>query len=82
MEEIILVGDIVSMICNFVIVDSEQVDSIIVVKLEFGDNIYNFGWVDEGVVVKYDFEFINIGIVLLVISDVCFICGCMVVEWL
>ena len=80
-EETTPAGDIASMIRNPVTADSEQVDSTTVAKLEFGDNTHNFGWVDEGAVVKHDFEFTNTGTVPLVISDVRSTCGCTVAEW-
>lgn len=48
----------------------------------FEEEIFDFGEVEEGVVVKYIYYFINMGKMFLIISNVRFICGCIVFSWL
>ncbi|TAH26050.1 MAG: DUF1573 domain-containing protein [Cytophagales bacterium] len=50
-------------------------------KIEFVETAHDFGVIDEGKEVEYDFKFKNTGNLPLVISDAKASCGCTIPEW-
>lgn len=50
-------------------------------QFEFEEIEYDFGTINEGVVVEHEFEFTNIGQAPLVISNVQASCGCTSPDW-
>lgn len=59
----------------------EPKDTVNVAKLQFPEEVFEFGTVDEGEKVDHIFEFTNTGKVPLVISNARGSCGCTVPEW-
>jgi hypothetical protein len=58
-----------------------NIDTVNVAKMTFENNMYDFGEVKEGDVVKHEFKFTNTGKVPLLINNVHSTCGCTVPEW-
>ncbi|MDX2303750.1 MAG: DUF1573 domain-containing protein [Microscillaceae bacterium] len=50
-------------------------------KMDFKENLFDFGTVKEGKVVEHTFEFTNTGSVPLVIKEATASCGCTVPQW-
>jgi hypothetical protein len=80
LEEYPDVSNNASIIRNPVSADGLQ-DTINVAKLEFEEEMYDFGEVKEGAQVEHVFSFTNVGKVPLVINDVKSTCGCTIPEW-
>ncbi|MEO1625029.1 MAG: DUF1573 domain-containing protein [Bacteroidota bacterium] len=59
----------------------EMVDEDNVAKMEFKEEVHDFGTVREGEVVKHTFTFTNTGTVPLVINNAKSTCGCTVPKW-
>lgn len=79
-EEIEAAGKISSIIRNPKSADG-KVDTVNVAKIEFEEERYDFGEIDEGGVVNHVFKFKNTGKVPLVISNARSTCGCTVPQW-
>ena len=50
-------------------------------KIQFIDTLHDFGTIDEGKTVEFDFKFKNVGEYPLIISDAKASCGCTIPEW-
>ena len=50
-------------------------------KIEFVESEHDFGTINEGEIVEYDFKFKNTGEYPLVISEAKASCGCTIPEW-
>ncbi len=59
----------------------EPTDTVNVAKMVFDQELYNFGEVDEGDIVKHTFTFTNSGKQPLLISNARSTCGCTVPQW-
>ncbi len=79
-EEIPATGKISEIIRTPVEADG-TVDTFNVAKIEFEEEIYDFGEVYEGDIVTHEFVFRNTGRQPLIISDARSTCGCTVPEW-
>ncbi|RMD70369.1 MAG: DUF1573 domain-containing protein [Bacteroidetes bacterium] len=79
-EEVPVEGKISEIIRTPVEADG-TVDTFNVAKIEFEEEIYDFGEVNEGDVVTHVFRFRNTGRQPLIISDARSTCGCTVPEW-
>lgn len=73
-------GKIASIIRNPVSAN-KPIDTVNVARIEFVEEQYNFGEVQEGAIVKHTFRFKNTGKVPLLISNVRSTCGCTVPTW-
>jgi len=60
---------------------AEQVKTMPKTKIEFVSQMYDFGTIQEGEVMKHVYSFKNTGDVPLLISDVLPSCGCTVAEF-
>lgn len=50
-------------------------------EMTFEKSFHNFGSIEQGEVVKFDFEFTNTGNSDLIISNASATCGCTIPEW-
>lgn len=57
------------------------IDSVNVAKMDFEETIFEFGEVDEGAVVKHEFNFTNNGKIPLLIQNAHSTCGCTIPDW-
>jgi len=62
-------------------VSAAGVDTVNVARIEFEEEVYDFGTVSDGDEVIHVYRFSNIGKVPLVVSDARATCGCTVPEW-
>lgn len=60
---------------------NDPTDTVNVAKIEFEEDSYDFGEVDEGEVVTHVYKFTNTGKVPLVINNARSTCGCTVPSW-
>lgn len=79
-ESIQTEGKISSIIRSPVTADGE-VDTTNVAKIKFEEEVFEFGEVDEGAVIKHEFKFVNTGKVPLVIQNAHSTCGCTIPKW-
>ena len=79
-QEIQADGD-VSSIIRSPVTASDQQDTVNVAQMSFESELYNFGEVLEGDVVKHTFKFTNTGKVPLIINGARSTCGCTVPDW-
>jgi hypothetical protein len=56
-------------------------DTVNIAKIQFEENIFDFGTVNEGEIVEHEFVFRNTGKQPLIISTANSTCGCTVPEW-
>lgn len=56
-------------------------DTVNVAKIVFKEEVYDFGEVEEGAIVKYSYAFTNTGKMPLIISNARSTCGCTVPSW-
>ena len=59
----------------------QEVDTSLLARIDFEEEVYLFGEVDGGAIIEHSFRFTNNGAVPLVISDVRSTCGCTVADW-
>lgn len=59
----------------------ENVDTVNVAKMVFGETSYNFGKIKEGEVINHTYTFTNTGNAPLLISHAKSTCGCTVPDW-
>lgn len=64
-----------------VIVGDTTKKTLTATKIQFIDTLHDFGTIDEGKTVEYDFKFKNTGEYPLIISDAKASCGCTIPEW-
>lgn len=74
-------NEIMDVIRNPATASGELLDTAKLAKLQFIEDRYDFGEVDEGAVITHTFSFTNAGQVPLIISDVRSTCGCTVAKW-
>ncbi len=79
-EEIPVSGKISEIIRTPVEADG-TIDTFNVAKIEFEEEIYDFGEVREGDIVRHTFKFRNTGRQPLIITDARSSCGCTVPQW-
>lgn len=79
-EEIKTDGKISSIIRSPISADG-TVDTVNVAKMVFAETVFDFGEVDEGAVVKHEFQFTNTGKVPLLINNAHSTCGCTIPNW-
>ncbi len=60
---------------------NEPTDTVNVAKIEFAQETFNFGEVNEGDLVKHTFTFTNTGKQPLLISNARSTCGCTIPQW-
>ena len=86
---LLVAGAIIISSCNNIAKQSatEQTDAAIISVnaeeapvIKFKTDVYDFGKIQEGQKVSYDFEFVNEGKSPLIISDASATCGCTVPE--
>lgn len=65
---------------NIPVDEHGEIDVSKVARIEFDTIVYNFGTVNEGDLVKKDFQFTNTGAVALILYDAKSTCGCTVPE--
>ena len=56
-------------------------DTVNIAKLSFAEEVYDFGEVQEGAIVKHTYHFTNTGKMPLIISNARSTCGCTVPSW-
>lgn len=56
-------------------------DTVNIAKLTFAEEIFDFGEVKEGAIVKHTYHFTNTGKMPLIISNARSTCGCTVPSW-
>jgi len=59
----------------------DPIDTTNIPKMVFEETRYTFGTVDEGDIVRHDFDFTNEGAVPLIITRAKSTCGCTIPEW-
>lgn len=63
------------------VTEAGPLDTVNIAKMDFAEEVFNFGEVKEGDIVKHTYTFTNAGKVPLVISDATSTCGCTVPTW-
>ncbi len=74
-------GSNISDIIRNPVTETEEVDTVNIAKMVFKEKRYDFGTVNEGDIIRKEFEFTNEGKVPLVITKAKSTCGCTVPEW-
>ncbi|MEL7219779.1 MAG: DUF1573 domain-containing protein [Bacteroidota bacterium] len=74
-------SEIADIIRNPVTANQDSIDTSTLARLSFEEEIFEFGEVDAGAVIKHTFTFSNEGAVPLIITDVRSTCGCTVASW-
>ena len=62
-------------------VSASGIDTVNVAQMAFRERTFDFGTVNEGVVVEHEFSFTNTGTVPLIISTANSTCGCTIPDW-
>lgn len=64
-----------------IVTDLAPTDTINVAKFEFEEDLFDFGEIKEGEIVKHTFAFTNVGKQALTITNARSTCGCTVPQW-